>query len=242
MADPDEAPQRDLRGATRLAVDATVGVTDVVEAMHRTIASAPFAPVFRALGAPVYATVRGVTGAVGAGIDRALAELAPLVGDRAGPEADAVRAALNGVLGDHLVATDNPLAIPMQLRPATAEPGGRVLVLVHGSSMSDRQWARRGHDHGAALARDLGYAPVYVRYNTRERSRRERDAAACRGSIAMSSRSHGAPVVRARAVVMGIGVRPCEAGRTTIAACTSRPTAAPSRGCWRGWSRRGRCR
>ncbi|MEZ4240596.1 MAG: IS21-like element helper ATPase IstB [Myxococcota bacterium] len=52
-------------------------------------------------------------------------------------------------------------------------------------------------------------------------SRPERDAAACRGSTAKSSRSHGAPVVRARAMVMGIGVRLCEAGRTTI------PTVPP---------------
>jgi len=32
--------------------------------------------------------------------------------------------------------------------------------------MSDRQWLRRGHDHGAALARDLGFTPVYLHYNT----------------------------------------------------------------------------
>ena len=32
--------------------------------------------------------------------------------------------------------------------------------------MSDLQWMRRGHDHGAALARDLGYTPVYLHYNS----------------------------------------------------------------------------
>jgi pimeloyl-ACP methyl ester carboxylesterase len=32
--------------------------------------------------------------------------------------------------------------------------------------MTERQWNRRGHDHGAALARDLGATPVYVRYNS----------------------------------------------------------------------------
>jgi pimeloyl-ACP methyl ester carboxylesterase len=41
-----------------------------------------------------------------------------------------------------------------------------VLVLVHGSSMNDRQWTRGGHDHGAALARDLGYTPLYLHYNS----------------------------------------------------------------------------
>jgi pimeloyl-ACP methyl ester carboxylesterase len=32
--------------------------------------------------------------------------------------------------------------------------------------MGPRGWQRRGHDHGAALARDLGLAPVYLHYNT----------------------------------------------------------------------------
>jgi hypothetical protein len=40
------------------------------------------------------------------------------------PEREAVLAALNGVLGDYLVATDNPLAIHMSLRR-----NGRALVL-----------------------------------------------------------------------------------------------------------------
>jgi pimeloyl-ACP methyl ester carboxylesterase len=32
--------------------------------------------------------------------------------------------------------------------------------------MSDRQWKQGGHDHGEALARELGYTPVYVHYNS----------------------------------------------------------------------------
>jgi pimeloyl-ACP methyl ester carboxylesterase len=32
--------------------------------------------------------------------------------------------------------------------------------------MNDRQWSRDGHDHGAALASDLGYLPLYLRYNS----------------------------------------------------------------------------
>ena len=32
--------------------------------------------------------------------------------------------------------------------------------------MNDLQWTRQGHDHGAALARDLGYTPVYLHYNS----------------------------------------------------------------------------
>ena len=32
--------------------------------------------------------------------------------------------------------------------------------------MHDQQWQRNGHDHGAALARDLGFTPLYARYNS----------------------------------------------------------------------------
>jgi pimeloyl-ACP methyl ester carboxylesterase len=162
----------DLRGAGRLAVEATRGVTALVETMHATIASGP-AILGQPLAGParvatgiVYGAVRGVTGLVGAGIDVALAQLEPLLGASVpGSERDAVLAVLNGVLGDYLLETSNPLAIEMGLRH-DGRPGARLLVLVHGSSMSDRQWAQNGHDHGAALARELGYTPVYVHYNS----------------------------------------------------------------------------
>ncbi len=39
-------------------------------------------------------------------------------------------------------------------------------MLVHGLCLNGRQWNRDGHDHGAALSRDLGYTPVYLHYNT----------------------------------------------------------------------------
>ena len=89
-------------------------------------------------------------------------------------------AGLNGVHGDFLAASHNPLAIQMSLRSggrslvlerdalAAAFPAAssRVVVLSHGLCMNDRQWQRRGHDHGAALANDLGYTPVYLHYNS----------------------------------------------------------------------------
>ncbi len=166
---------------------ATRGITDLVEEMHRVIANGPAAlgqplsgPV-RALMPLVYGPVRGVTSLVGSGIDVVLSQLDRLLGESVpSAERDAVVAALNGVIGDYLEASGNALAIVMELRAdgrtlpletdelAEQLPGatGKVVVLVHGSSMNDRQWNRAGHDHGAALARDLGYTPVYVRYNS----------------------------------------------------------------------------
>ncbi len=177
----------DLRGASRLAVEATAGVTDLVEAMHHAIAGGaaligrPLEAVARLFTAPAYRSIRAVTKLVGAGIDLALGKLAPALGESApGPEREAVMAVLNGVLGDYLSETRNPLAIEMSLRhcgqplplervelqAALPHAGRKLLLLVHGSSMNDLQWNQNGHDHGAALARDLGYTPVYLHYNS----------------------------------------------------------------------------
>lgn len=177
----------DLRGAVRLATTATAGMADVVEAMHAGISPLPPHPSTpgrtQGLTGLVYRSVRSVTRWVGGGVD-ALLHLLP-EGEAAAPDSparDALVAALNGVLGDHLLATHNPLATPMQwrmngqtlpsdpallqhnLRDSTTTP--KVLVLVHGLCMNDSQWLRQGHDHGAALAQALGFTPVYLRYNT----------------------------------------------------------------------------
>ena len=177
----------DLRGASRLVVDATLGLASLVETMHHNILRTP-GILGKATRQPtsgitgfVYKTVRGVTRLVGGGIDAVLGRLVPIFkGAASSPEREAVLAALNGVLGDHLQAGANPLAIAMQLRCggrvlelnrdalAAAIPAAtsKVLLLVHGLCMNDLQWRRNGHDHGAALAADAGFTPVYLHYNT----------------------------------------------------------------------------
>ena len=187
MTPPRRNHADDLRGATRLALDATTGVMELVEAMHRTIASGP-ALLGRPLEGPArvatqlaYGYLRGVATLVGAGLDAALARLGPALGESVpGPEREAVLAALNGVVGDYLAERGNPLAIEMRLRHGGApldldaaslraafpEARARVVVLVHGSSLSDVQWLRNGHDHGAALARDLPCTALYLHYNS----------------------------------------------------------------------------
>ena len=122
-----------------------------------------------------------MTRLVGVSLDALLAQLdAALDPAASSAEREAVQAAANGVLGDHLAASANPLAIPMRLRrdgqpldlttPALAaaipQPTGKILVLAHGLCMNDRQWRRKGHDHGAALAADAGFTPVYLHYNS----------------------------------------------------------------------------
>jgi hypothetical protein len=177
----------DLRGVNRLTIAGIAGIVDLVEAMHHRIAVVPRLVVRperdRTAGITrlVYRSVHGVVGLVGHTLDRLLAHLAPLLGERSTwPGREALLAALNGVLGDYLAASDNSLAIGMCLRrdgvalPGQREPlasaipqaGGRLVVLLHGLCMNDLQWKRGGHDHGAALARDLGYTPVYLHYNS----------------------------------------------------------------------------
>jgi pimeloyl-ACP methyl ester carboxylesterase len=134
----------------------------------------------------VYASVRGVTKLVGKSIDMALKALQPaLAASMDAPvesrERQAVLAALNGVMGDTLVAYANPLATPMSLRyrgeaisakamPAKAQAKGKIVLMLHGLCMNDLQWNAElnntSHDHGAFIAQSLGYTPVYVRYNT----------------------------------------------------------------------------
>ncbi len=72
-----------LRGLGRLAAEATLGVTELVEAMHQTISAGPGplgtppAGPTRGITGVVYGNVRGVTRLVGSGVDAALARLAP---------------------------------------------------------------------------------------------------------------------------------------------------------------------
>ncbi len=177
----------DLLGFSRLAIEGTGGLADLVEAMHHAIARAPGildppaqGPTSGTAGL-VYETVRAVNRLVGGRIDANLAPLIPMLGERhSSPEREAVLAALNGVMGDYLAATGNPLAISMRLRRdgqpltlerqalATAIPrrGSKLIILVHGLCMNDLQWTRNGHNHGAALAGELGCTPVHLHYNS----------------------------------------------------------------------------
>jgi pimeloyl-ACP methyl ester carboxylesterase len=176
-----------LRGLARLGFDATQGVVGVVEQMHRTISdrawplAAGRATRTTGLTGAVYGAIRDTTAAVGQGVNQALRGLerwAPP--GPVSPRREAVLAAVNGIWGDHLAASGNPLAIAMNLRvdgrvvPCTPEglqaalpaPTGRVAVLVHGLCMNDLQWRRNGHHHGDVLAQELGCTVLALHYNT----------------------------------------------------------------------------
>lgn len=164
----------DVRAVARLVTDATLELTDLVEGVHAGIVRAPRERM-RGISGLVYRSVRGVTRTAGLTADAVLGHIVPLFGTRQStPAREAILSAVNGVVGDYLTSTGNPLAIPMQWRvngkplaPAALPDARRkLLVLVHGLCMNDLQWRRDGHNHGTALAHDLGYTPVYLHYNS----------------------------------------------------------------------------
>ena len=185
-AKPAAVTLSDVLGLGRLAFDVADGVTAIVEQVHRSVIDTPgLAPVAEVatggLTQLVYGGVRGAFRLTGKGVGA----LARLVEARSDNDATArgrkiALAVLNGVVGDHLAATQNPLALPMRFRrdgraleveraaldAAFPDASGKLAVFVHGLCVSDLQWRRQNHDHGAALARELGYTPVYLSYNS----------------------------------------------------------------------------
>ena len=177
----------DLQGLTRLIAEATIGVTDLVEAMHRRVTHPPFLPstpiqhLISYIAGITYKNIRWITQFMGSSLDIALGHLAPVLGETgATNEVEAIRSALNGVVGDHLEEKANPLKVTMQFRHkaktiqldsnslASSYPtiNGKILLMVHGLCMNDVQWTRKEHNHGAALAKELDKTPVYLYYNS----------------------------------------------------------------------------
>lgn len=182
----------DLRAAALLATQATVAVTSLTEGVHQAV--------WRTLGASgsgtagqtqgltglVYKSIAGISQWVGRGLVSALHRLEPLLAQLDAQESEtferaAVIAALNGVMGDRLQASANPLAILMSLRwqgraigplecPPANEVTGKILVVIHGLCMNDLQWTAQHKgkpiNHADAICAALGYTPLYVRYNS----------------------------------------------------------------------------
>ncbi|MBB4845431.1 hypothetical protein HNP55_003981 [Paucibacter oligotrophus] len=197
----------DARALSQLAVQAGTGLTRVVEGVHQSVwdrlgVAGPAKGRTGGVTGLVYRSLYGAAEMLGRGLDRALAGLEPWLAkslsDELGrqhlptPEREAVLAALNGILGDHLLASDNPLASGMSLRwqgqvlqggrwPSAQQVGPRILLLVHGLCMNERAWMgdeAPGHidspggseikhgGHVPALCAAGGLNPVYLRYNS----------------------------------------------------------------------------
>jgi len=187
-ASPNARVGDDLRGLMQLLVHGVTTTTDLAESVHASILGGPARLAglprdTRTRGIPriAYQGVRATAKLVGSGIDDVLSLLPSHWGNSASSSRrEAMLAVLNGVMGDHLAATRNPLALTTSLRingrplalgehswpSALAAPTSRVLVQVHGLCMNDLQWRHRGHDHGEQLAAEHGYTQINLHYNS----------------------------------------------------------------------------
>lgn len=185
--------------------------TDSVQQMHAAIASTAFEALLRVPGLTLAtrivqgahdAIAHGVYAAVRHGGGAALsaaggAERLATDPDRTpGAKEQAVRSALNGVFGDALSASGNPLAIHMGLhvhgRPVAVTPAAlaglraRVVLFIHGLACDERSWDGRpdawegsawagllpptpkneSTQYGALLEHELPVSALLLRYNT----------------------------------------------------------------------------
>ncbi|BAL94769.1 PGAP1-like alpha/beta domain-containing protein [Rubrivivax gelatinosus] len=176
----------DLRGLVQLGIDAGVGIAGIAEQLHGTILAGraplgvPHEGGTRGLTGFVYGRVRGGIRLAGRGVDGLLKRLETEPPAASAASREAVLAAVNGLWGDHLAASGNPLAITMSLRfagrrlglgrealaAAFPDAGTRAVVLVHGLCMNDLQWQRQGYHHGQLLAQALDCPVLAVHYNS----------------------------------------------------------------------------
>lgn len=160
-------------------------MTDVVESMHHRInpmSKSKASDSKKRTGGitgGVYKSIRSLTETVGEGMDAPLGVISKFFEkNKVSSSGEALKSALNGVLGDHLVKRNSALAIPMTLKQdgqqinltslteSIKRSDGKLLIMVHGLCMNDLQWQQQGHNHGKALANDLGCTTIYLHYNT----------------------------------------------------------------------------
>ena len=194
----------DIQGLAQLATQGVLGVTGLAESVQGNVykaVAASFGPLGKrftdrspgssgikpfGVTGMVYGGIRGITRLAGGSVNAVLARAVPRIPvQKSSPQREAVLAAINGVLGDQLRATANPLMVnmafrhqgqPLQLEKAALalefpNATGKLLVVLHGLCMNDLQWTSTGKDgvtfnHADLLAKELGYIPIYLHYNT----------------------------------------------------------------------------
>lgn len=174
-----------IEGLAQLTTTGAVEVTELVESIHREILLRPFQGVLphsvNRLGftmtKKVYDIVKKVMTFSGGQTAAALRSLNGVVNDSplSFTEKFTVNA-INGVMGDHLVHENNPLALDMLLYDRYGNVfdkrlEGRVVILIHGLCMSYHSW-HPAQDIG--LGEHIVYSQpdttiLYLDYNTGRR-------------------------------------------------------------------------
>ena len=208
---PSRPDRNEVRGAAGVASEAVDIVSRPVQGTHEAIAGTVFATLRRVGLGPaskpvqvvhdgittgVYAAVRGISRLTGQGVGAAAAlarpgDWRPITGT---PTGAVLTGAINGLVGDHMVALDNDLAVPMALHTATVDdeygelPGdpealravvadhperdlGRLVLFVHGLGETEHAWrvygkAGAGEGYAERVASATGATPLLLRYNS----------------------------------------------------------------------------
>lgn len=185
----------EVRALGELASEALGGASARIEEMHGGIAERVFDSVGE-IAAPVRLIHDGVTRGVYAGLRAALGSAARAgaraISLTRPPEAPALEratagrvaiGALNGAFGDRLERQHNALAVKMTvrrggeaveldpgaLRAAFPDATARLVVFLHGLCETEEAWSfwSRGQvPYGPRLRVELGYTPIYIRYNS----------------------------------------------------------------------------
>ncbi|MEJ2871553.1 hypothetical protein WCD74_27590 [Actinomycetospora sp. OC33-EN08] len=210
---PLPAPRNEVRGAAGVASEAVDIVSRPVEGTHRAVSDTVFATLRKVglgpasrpaqllhdgISAGVYSAVRGIGHAAGRGVGLAAelyreasgkTEWTPITSRPAGA---VLTGAVNGLVGDHMVALGNDLAVPMALHTSTTSEDdphaqlrlddirvadhpdrdlGHVVLFVHGLGETEHAWRladeeSAGEGYAERIASTVGAVPLLLRYNT----------------------------------------------------------------------------
>ncbi len=177
-------------GALRM-LEASGTAAGLIDGVHRAIGGVVYGAIhavndgLRAAGDAALAAAARATGADDEVLSTPMLSTAP---NQLSFWVDTAQSAVNALHGDFLRERGSGLAIPMSVRVggravaperaalAAAFPRatGKLCVFVHGLGCTEWEWCMSAHHHhgdpevsfGTLLQRDLGYTPVYVRYNT----------------------------------------------------------------------------
>jgi pimeloyl-ACP methyl ester carboxylesterase len=183
---------QDAKAVGKLVGKAMAGTASLAEELHQAIfkrsavaAGPPIKAIHDGIAGPLYSGIRGVNRVVGEIAGTGVALASRRGGDRlADTRAGSIAlGALSGLHGDLLDRDENELAMEMTLRerrgdividgPGLAEAfpaaAARLVVFIHGLGETDDAWRMFGGEsqsYGSQLKRDLGFTPLYLRYNS----------------------------------------------------------------------------
>lgn len=177
-----------LEGLAQLATSGITGITDIVQTVHREILLKPFGLSReqtrivwnKGISRRIYGVTQHIMRQYGKGLAISLRELNsrfPVLHNKPlSPAMHFMVGAINGVLGDYMLRTHNPMALPMVLYDRYAqlqhgEVSGRVIIFAHGLCMNHLSWdPGKNSGMGEQIAyHDKEASVMYLSYNTGRR-------------------------------------------------------------------------